>query len=84
MLDLDGHSTCRRADNSLQFLLPMTALDTSRYGEIRRPLAGNAWFGSLPEALRCKIVDHGTMHSFGKRAVISTQGSLPRAMCAVL
>lgn len=80
---MDGRPSCRRADNSRKFL-PMTAPDTLSSRDIRRILAADAWFGSLPEVLQCKIIEYGTVRSFSKRALISAQESSPKAMCAVL
>ncbi|MDF3888010.1 Crp/Fnr family transcriptional regulator [Cupriavidus basilensis] len=80
---MDGRPNCRRADNSRKFL-SMTAPDTFSSRDIRRILAADAWFGSLPEVLQCKIIEYGTVRSFSKRALISTQESSPKAMCAVL
>ncbi|MHA7684478.1 Crp/Fnr family transcriptional regulator [Cupriavidus sp. PET2-C1] len=62
----------------------MTAPDTLSSRDIRRILAADAWFGSLPEGLQCKIIEYGTVRSFSKRALISAQESSPKAMCAVL
>ncbi|MGE8453449.1 MAG: Crp/Fnr family transcriptional regulator [Pseudomonadales bacterium] len=62
----------------------MTAPDTLSSRDIRRILAADAWFGSLPEVLQCKIIEYGTVRSFSKRALISAQESSPKAMCAVL
>ncbi|EHP42696.1 cAMP-binding protein [Cupriavidus basilensis OR16] len=62
----------------------MTASDTRPSRDIRRILAADAWFGSLPEVLQRKIIEYGTVRSFSKRALISAQESSPEAMCAVV
>ncbi len=62
----------------------MTVPGSSPDCDIRRTLATDAWFAALPDALQHKIVAYGTVRSFAKRAVISPQGSSPKAMCAVL
>ncbi|GMG94099.1 cyclic nucleotide-binding protein [Cupriavidus sp. TKC] len=52
--------------------------------ELRRILVSNAWFASLPAALQDKIISRGTVRTFPRKAVVSAQGSTPKAMSAVL
>ncbi|WP_232346458.1 Crp/Fnr family transcriptional regulator [Cupriavidus sp. USMAA2-4] len=83
MLHLKGLATCRPGDNSSRFLSMPTPGDFTDQ-ELRRILVSNAWFANLPAALQDKLISRGTVRTFTKRAVISAQGSTPKAMGAVL